>query len=131
MASIRRLATETAPPGPVRRHPTGNHRGGRGLSEGGRFVDADKAGGVNGEVKERLHDCSQCSLAYFHKGDLNRHVRMVRAASEACELDTLAVPFPSLLGVYVTSTQCPLLLSVSMLTSGAESHATSGLSLVS
>lgn len=85
MASIRRRSTETAPP--IRRQSTGNQGGGRGRRGSGSLVDADIAGDDNGEVKERRHHCSLCTHSYFHKGDLNRHVRMVRVEAKARELD--------------------------------------------
>lgn len=129
MASIRRRPTETAHP--IRRQSTGNPSGGHARRGIGIFVDADKAGDVNGEVKERLHHCSLCSHSYFHKGDLNRHVRMVRVEPKARELDTRAVHFPTLLEVCVTSRLYSLLLDDRMLTSCAEPHASSGILLVS
>lgn len=75
-------------------------------------MDAGKAGDLNASGKERRHDCSLCKLAYFHKGDLNRHVRMVRVESKVLQLDTGAIQVPLLLGERARGGCCLLFLGV-------------------
>jgi len=73
-----RPPTAATPLKPGRRRFAGDGRrgGGGGAGLGG---DGDgKSVNVNAAGKQRRHVCDLCKMSYFHKGDLNRHVRMVR-----------------------------------------------------
>ena len=72
-----RPPTGATPVRPDRRRFAGDGRRGSG---GGAGLGGDgDCKSVNAAGKERRHVCDLCKLSYFHKGDLNRHVRMVRS----------------------------------------------------